>query len=115
MTRRRLLLIGERAIPINMAARRRHQAASQQPLDLVFQPDLVVGNRPGLQHPLRQAQRTLGQQPQIRSYAAGAIGKISAEQFVGAFAAERDFGRVRLSLARNHSGSAPASALGSSE
>ena len=52
-----LFLVVERSAPVNMGARRGHPAAFQEPLQLVFESDLVVRYRPALRRREQRPER----------------------------------------------------------
>src|ERR1700739_121193 len=78
------------SIPIDVSLTRRKKASLQQSFQLVFKADFFVGARPCTKTLQSKTKRRRRQMSQPLGKAVGAIGKIAAEDFIGAFTAERN-------------------------
>ena len=110
-----LLRFREGAVPENVRRLGRQQRALQESLQLVFEADLVVGDGQERGAGQSRLSQRSGHLASDLAVAIGLVRQITAEQLIGAFAAQYDGHILAGSLGEEPGRKAPASALGSSE
>src|SRR5258706_4879536 len=89
------ILVGKRAVPIDVRPLGLHKRAFEQALHLVIESDLLVGNRPTAKYAESRCDPLARKSPNVSSDPVGTLGQVSTQHLIRAFPAQ---GYSRLPL-----------------